>query len=71
MLTDEERKALVANKVERSHTTWGETQGIIEREYWYAAANRMYYSCYYRLSIQASNCFAVRRGASSVTRSTA
>lgn len=50
MLTDEERKALVANKVVRSHTTWGETQGIIEDKYWYAAANRMYYSCYYMVS---------------------
>ena len=50
MLTDEERKALVTNKVVRSHTTWGETQGIIEDKYWYAAANRMYYSCYYMVS---------------------
>lgn len=50
MLTDEERKALVSNKVKRSHETWEETLGIIEREYWYAAANRMYYACYYMTS---------------------
>lgn len=50
MLTDEERKVLVANKIVRSHTTWVETQGIIEDKYWYAAANRMYYSCYYMVS---------------------
>ena len=34
----------------RSHTTWVETQGIIKDKYWYAAANRMYYSCYYMVS---------------------
>ena len=50
MLTDDERKALVSNKVRRSHETWTETKGIIESEYWYAAANRMYYACYYMAS---------------------
>ena len=50
MLTDEERKALVSNKVRRSRETWNETKGIIERGYWYAAANRMYYACYYMTS---------------------
>ena len=38
MLTDEERKALVINKVKRSRETWLETRGIIENKYWYAAA---------------------------------
>lgn len=50
MLTDEERKTLVANKVRRSRETWAETLGIIENNYWYAAANRMYYACYYMVS---------------------
>ena len=50
MLTDEERKTLVANKVRRSRETWTETIGIIENNYWYAAANRMYYACYYMVS---------------------
>ena len=50
MLTDEERKALVANKVRRSRETWAEAKGIMESKYWYAAANRMYYACYYMVS---------------------
>ena len=50
MLTDDERKALVSNKVRRARETWEETMGIIENGYWYAAANRMYYACYYMTS---------------------
>lgn len=50
MLTDEERKALVSNKVRRSRETWDEAKGIIESGYWYAAANRMYYACYHMTS---------------------
>ena len=50
MLTDEERKALVSAKIRRSRETWEETKGIIEYGYWYAAANRMYYACYYMTS---------------------
>jgi uncharacterized protein (UPF0332 family) len=50
MLTNEEREALVKNKILRSRETWRETEGIIENGYWYAAANRMYYSCYYMVS---------------------
>ena len=50
MLTDSERKALVLNKISRSRETWLETEGIIEGGYWYAAANRMYYACYYMTS---------------------
>jgi len=50
MLTDNERKALVFNKVRRARETWEETKGIIKSGYWYAAANRMYYACYYMTS---------------------
>jgi Uncharacterized conserved protein related to C-terminal domain of eukaryotic chaperone, SACSIN len=50
MLTNEEKKALITNKVRRSKETWTETKGIIENKYWYAAANRMYYACYYMVS---------------------
>ena len=50
MLTDEERKALVANKVRRSREAWAEAKGIIENGYWYAAANRLYYTCYYMVT---------------------
>lgn len=50
MLTNEETKALVLNRIRRSRETWDETKGIIEGGYWYAAANRMYYACYYMVS---------------------
>ena len=50
MLTNEEKKALIVNKIRRSHETWNEAQGIIDGKYWYAAANRMYYACYYMVS---------------------
>ena len=50
MLTNEETKALVLNRIRRSRETWAETKGIIEGGYWYAAANRMYYACYYMVS---------------------
>lgn len=50
MLTDEERKTIVANKVRRSRETWVEAKGIIANGYWYAAANRLYYACYYMVS---------------------
>lgn len=46
-LTDDERKALVSYRIQRSHETWAETKKIIEDKLWYAAANRMYYSCFY------------------------
>ena len=50
MLTDEERKVLISNKIRRSRETWIEAKGIMESKYWYASANRMYYSCYYMVS---------------------
>lgn len=46
-MTDEERKALVEQRIKRAYDTWNETKGIVEGEYWLAAANRMYYACYY------------------------
>ena len=50
MLTDEEKKALINNKIRRARETWAEAKGIMESKYWYAAANRMYYACYYMVS---------------------
>ena len=47
MLTTEERDNLVKYKLERATETWKEIVGIVEGGYWYAAANRMYYACYY------------------------
>lgn len=49
-LTDEERAALVTYRIQRSHEAWAETKKIIEDKLWYAAANRMYYSCFYMTS---------------------
>ena len=46
-MSDEERKALVERRIERAYETWEETKGIVESGYWLAAANRMYYACYY------------------------
>lgn len=46
-LTEEERDSLVHNRVVRAFETWEETKGIIQNGYWYAAANRMYYACFY------------------------
>lgn len=46
-LTEEERNSLVHNRVARAFETWEETKGIIRNSYWYAAANRMYYACFY------------------------
>ena len=47
MLTTEERDNLVKYKLERAKETWNEIVGIVDGGYWYAAANRMYYACYY------------------------
>ena len=49
-LSDEERKALVEQRIKRAYDTLNETKGIVEGEYWLAAANRMYYACYYLTS---------------------
>ena len=46
-LTDEEREALVIARKGRAFETWEETKGIVACGYWHAAANRMYYVCYY------------------------
>ena len=46
-LTEEERKSLVQYRVSRAYETLNEVKGIAENGYWYAAANRMYYACYY------------------------
>ena len=45
--TDEERKALVERRIERAYETWEKTKEIVNSELWLAAANRMYYACYY------------------------
>ena len=46
-LSEEEKKSLMTNRMNRALETWEETKGIINNKFWYAAANRMYYACYY------------------------
>jgi len=46
-LTEEERKALIALKVQKSHDTFMEAEGISKLKFWNAVANRLYYACYY------------------------
>ncbi len=46
-MSEEERQALVKRRIERAYETWEETKGIVKDEFWLAAANRMYYTCYY------------------------
>lgn len=48
--TKEEVVALVMGRVRKAHEAWEETKVIIAEELWYAAANRMYYSCFYMTS---------------------
>ena len=50
-LTDEEREALVIARKARAFDTWEETKGIVECGYWHAAANRMYYACFYTVFV--------------------
>ncbi len=49
-LSNEERLALVTYRIQRAHEAWAETKTIIENKLWYAATNRMYYSCFYMTS---------------------
>jgi len=46
-LEREEKDALVAYRLQRAHETFTEVLGNVEMKYWSAAANRLYYACYY------------------------
>jgi uncharacterized protein (UPF0332 family) len=46
-LSEEERNAIVAYRVEKANQTLNEARGISTLGYWNAVANRLYYSCYY------------------------
>lgn len=50
-LSSQERADVVEHRIRRAHETWAETQEIIAHQLWYAAANRMYYACYYMTSV--------------------
>ena len=46
-LTDDERKQVVAHRLQKAKDTLNEAKGTIEMEYWHTASNRLYYACYY------------------------
>jgi len=46
-LSIEERDAIASFRLQRAHETIVEAKGNIEMQYWHAAANRLYYACYY------------------------
>ena len=45
--TKEEKDAIAAFRLQRAYETLEEVKGIIEMKYWHAAANRLYYACFY------------------------
>lgn len=46
-LSDDERHAIVAFRIQKSKDTLDEAKGIATLGYWNAVANRLYYACYY------------------------
>ena len=46
-LDDESRKALVDYRIERAYATMKEAAVMMEKEFYNAAVNRLYYACYY------------------------
>lgn len=49
-MTDEERNAIVAYRMENARRTLDEIADHCERGYWNTAINRMYYACFYAAS---------------------
>lgn len=49
-MTDEERNAIVAYRMENARRTLAEIADHCERGYWNTAINRMYYACFYAAS---------------------
>jgi uncharacterized protein (UPF0332 family) len=45
-LTNDERQAIVALRLERAKETFTEAKGNLEMGYWRTAANQLYYACY-------------------------
>jgi uncharacterized protein (UPF0332 family) len=50
-LSTEERGAIVTLRLQKAHDTLREAKDIIQLEHWRAAANRLYYACYYAASV--------------------
>lgn len=49
-MTPEERKAVVAYRIEKAHSELKEIQYLIDGACWNTATNRLYYACYYAVS---------------------
>ena len=49
-LNKENRDAIVAHRLQKAHDTFTEVKGIVKMGYWYSAANRLYYACYYAVT---------------------
>jgi len=49
-LQQEDRNALITLRLQRAKETMLEVEGITQLGYWRAAANRLYYACYYAVS---------------------
>ena len=50
ILNREERDTIVIYRLKRAHETLAEAKGNIEMGFWHAAANRLYYACYYAVN---------------------
>jgi uncharacterized protein (UPF0332 family) len=46
-LTDEEREAIIAFRIQKAKDTFAEANGIATLGFWNAVTNRLYYACYY------------------------
>jgi len=49
-LNKSERESLVRYKLERANKTLAEAVSNVKNRCWYAAANRLYYACFYAVS---------------------
>jgi uncharacterized protein (UPF0332 family) len=49
-LTDDERNAIVALRMERAREAFAEAKGNVAMRYWRTAASRLYYACHYAVS---------------------
>ena len=49
-MNDDERKELIALRLENSQSAMQEAKLLIDNGYWNASINRMYYGCYYAVS---------------------
>ena len=49
-MTEEERRAVVEFRIEKSLRAYAEAKGVIELKYWETIANRLYYAAYNAVS---------------------